>query len=66
MFELRDIPEKIPGGGGGGGGGGGAGEGKRYIFLWVVGVDIFHIIWVIDVRKNLITWVVGFYRKIRY
>ena len=24
-------------------------EGKRYIFLWVVGADIFQIIWVIGV-----------------
>ena len=31
------------------GGGGGEGEGKRYIFLWVVGGDIFQIIWVIGV-----------------
>ena len=43
---IRAIPEKIPRGGGGGGGGG---EGKRYIFLWVVGADIFQIIWVIGV-----------------
>ena len=41
-------------------------EGKQYIFLWVVGVDIFQIIWVIGVWKNLITWVVGFYLKISY
>ena len=35
---------------GGGGGGGGVGkEGKQYIFLWVVGADIFQIIWVIGV-----------------
>ena len=34
---------------GGGGGGGGGEEGKRYIFLWVVGADIFQIIWVIGV-----------------
>ena len=35
--------------GGGGGGGGGGEEGKQYIFLWVVGADIFQIIWVIGV-----------------
>ena len=46
------------------GGGGGGGEGKRYIFPWVVGADIFQIIWVIGVCKNLSTWVVGFYRKV--
>ena len=34
---------------GGGGGGGRRQEGKRYIFLWVVGGDIFQIIWVIGV-----------------
>ena len=44
---LRAIPEKnicvcVWGGGGGE-------EGKPYIFLWVVGVDIFQIIWVIGV-----------------
>ena len=39
----------LGGGGGGGWGGGGGEEGKRFIFLWVVGADIFQIIWVIDV-----------------
>ena len=34
---------------GGGVGGGGGKEGKRYIFLWVVGADIFQIKWVIGV-----------------
>ena len=43
---LRAIPEKKTWGGGGGEGGE---EGKRYIFLWVVDVDIFKIIWVIGV-----------------
>ena len=46
---LRAIPEKKYLGGGGGGGGGGGEEGKQYIFLWVVGADIFQIIWVIGV-----------------
>ena len=27
-------------------------EGKQYIFLWMVGADIFQIIWVIGVWKN--------------
>ena len=49
---LRAIP-------GGGGGGGGGKDGRRYIFLWVVGAEKFQIIWVIGVRPNLITWVVG-------
>ena len=52
-FVLGLFQKKIPRGE----------EGKRYIFLWVVGADIFQIIWVIGVWKNLITWVVGFYRK---
>ena len=45
-------------------------DGRRYIFLWVVGaesfqiiwvvgVESFQIIWVVGVRQNLITWVVG-------
>ena len=34
-------------------------EGRRYIFLWVVGVESFQIIWVVGVWPNLITWVVG-------
>ena len=34
-------------------------DGRRYIFLWVVGAESFQIIWVIGVRPNLITWVVG-------
>ena len=49
---LRAIPEKIPGRGGG--------NGRRYIFLWVVGAERFQIIWVIGVRPNQITWVGGF------
>ena len=32
---------------------------RRYIFLWVVGVESFQIIWVIGIRPNLITRVVG-------
>ena len=35
-------------------------DGRRYIFLWVVGAESFQIIWVIGFRPNLITWVVGF------
>ena len=38
---------------------GGGKDGRRYIFLWVVGAESFQIIWVIGVRPNLITWVVG-------
>ena len=34
-------------------------DGRRYIFLWVVGALSFLIIWVIRIRPNLITWVVG-------
>ena len=34
-------------------------DGRRYIFLWVVGAESFQIIWVVGVRPNLITWVVG-------
>ena len=34
-------------------------DGRRYIFLWVVGAESFQIILVIGVRPNLITWVVG-------
>ena len=34
-------------------------DGRRYIFLWVVGAESFQIIWVIGVRPNRITWVVG-------
>ena len=30
-------------------------DGRRYIFLWVVGAESFQIIWVIGVRPNLIT-----------
>ena len=41
---LGLFQKKIPMGGGGGGE-----EGKQYIFLWVVGADIFQIIWVIGV-----------------
>ena len=37
----------------------GGGDGRRYIFLWVVGAESFQIIRVIGVRPNLITWVVG-------
>ena len=40
-------------------GGGGGEDGRRYIFLWVVGAESFQIIWGIGVRPNLITWVVG-------
>ena len=40
---LGLFQKKIPRGGGGGE------EGKQYIFLWVVGADIFQIIWVIGV-----------------
>ena len=40
MGQVRAIPEKKYLGGE---------EGKRYIFLWVVGADIFQIIWVIGV-----------------
>ena len=47
---LRAIPEKNTWGGGE--------DGRRYIFLWVVGAECFQIIWVIGVRQNLITWVV--------
>ena len=41
------------------GGWGGGEDGRRYIFLWVVGAESFQIIWIIGVRPNLITWVVG-------
>ena len=37
------------------GGGGGGEDGRRYIFLRVVGVESFQIIWVVGVRPNLIT-----------
>ena len=52
MNLFRAIPEKISGGGG-------RGDGRRYIFLWVVGAESFQIIWVIGVQPNLITWLVG-------
>ena len=38
-IHLGLFQKKIPRGG----------EGKRYMFLWVVGADIFQIIWVIGV-----------------
>ena len=43
--NLRLFQKKIPRGGVGGG----KKAGKQYIFLWVVGADIFQIIWVIGV-----------------
>ena len=46
--QLGLFQKKIPGGE----------EGRRYIFLWVVGAVRFQIIWVIGVRPNQITWVV--------
>ena len=46
-MHLRLFKKKIAGGGGGGRGG----DGSLYIFLCVVGVDIFQIIWVICVSK---------------
>ena len=49
-FILKAIPEKKTWEGG---------DGRRYIFLWVVGAESLQIIWVIGVRPNLITWVVG-------
>ena len=57
-FKLRAISEKNTWGGGGGGGEG-RDDGRRYIFLWVFGAESFQVIWVIVVRPNLITWVVG-------
>ena len=48
---IRAIPEKNTWGRGK--------DGRRYIFLWVVGAESFQIIWVIGVRPNQITWVVG-------
>ena len=42
-----------------GGGGRGWEDGRQFIFVWVVGAEIFQIIWVIGVQPNLITWVVG-------
>ena len=53
LLSVRAIPEKNTWGGGVGE------DGRRYIFLWVVGAESFQIIWVIGVRPNLITWVVG-------
>ena len=47
MSEL--LQKKILGGGGGGMGGWGGKDGRRYIFLWVVGPEIFQTIWVIGV-----------------
>ena len=52
LIFFRAIPEKNLGGGG-------WKDGRRYIFLWVVGAESFQIIWVIGVRPYLITWVVG-------
>ena len=49
---IRAVPKNTCGGGGGE-------DGRRFIFLWVVGAEIFQIIWVVGVRPNLITWVVG-------
>ena len=42
--KIRAIPEKKYLGGGGG-----MEDGRRYIFLWVVGAERFQIIWVISV-----------------
>ena len=42
---LRAIPEKKYLGGE---------DGRRYIFLWVVGAESFQIIWVVGVPPNLI------------
>ena len=39
--------------------GGGGGDGRRCIFLWVVGAESFQIIWVIGVQPNLIIGSVG-------
>ena len=55
FLSIRAIPEKNTWGWGGGGE---VEDGRRYIFLWVVGVESFQIIWVIGVRPNLITLVV--------
>ena len=55
----RSLKTKILTNGRGYSRGGGDEDGRRYIFLWVVGVEHFQIIWVIGVRPNLITWVVG-------
>ena len=41
---LGLFQKKIPRGGGGG-------KGKQYIFLWVIGADIFQMIWIIDVYQ---------------
>ena len=49
-LKLRAIPEKTDLGGE---------DSRRYIFLRVVDALSFQIIWVIGVRPNLITWVVG-------
>ena len=37
---------------------GGGEDGRGYIFRMVVGAENFHIILVVDVKQNLITWVV--------
>ena len=50
MSELLQKKKSWGGGGGGGDGGGGGGKDcRRYIFLWVVGLEIFQTIWVIGV-----------------
>ena len=49
-YQVRAVPEKNTWG---------AEDGRRYIFLWVVGAERFQIIWVIGDRPNQITWVVG-------
>ena len=40
LLRIRAIPEKNTWGGE---------DGRRYIFLWVVGAHIFQIIWVLGV-----------------
>ena len=58
LFFIEEMPIKSGKGYSrkntwGGGGGGRRGEdGRRYIFLWVVGAESFQIIWVIGVRLN--------------
>ena len=56
-FVPQDYSRKIPVRRGGGGRG--WEDGRQFIFVWVVGAEIFQIIWVIGVQPNLITWVVG-------
>ena len=51
-YSRKEIPE----------GGSGVEDGRRYIFLWVVGAESFQIIWVISTLGNVYVDLVVFTR----